>query len=320
MHLLITGGAGFIGSHFVDHILEKYPDYQITNLDALTYAGSMDNLKVANKNPRHRFVHGSIEDAELIDKLVPDVDTIVNFAAESHVDRSISGAAAFISTNIQGTQVLLDAAIRHKTKLFYQISTDEVYGPSRLDAEEKFTESGLLNPSSPYAASKTAADLLVLAYHRTHGLPFVISRCTNNYGPRQHPEKLLPKVILNTLNEENIPVYGNGMNKRDWIYVKDHCAAVDMIMHRGKSGEIYNVAANNEWANIDLVKKIIRLMGKSEKLIKFVTDRPGHDERYAIDATKIKRELGWNIEKPWEEGLQELINWYTKNNSGYYEQ
>ena len=312
MKLLVTGGAGFIGSHFVEYIIDKYPDYEVINLDALTYAGSLDNLKNVMGNPRHEFVHGGIEDSQLVDRLVPKVEAIINFAAESHVDRSITGAAVFIQTNVLGTQVLLEAARQHKTRLFYQISTDEVYGPSELDTREKFAEDGLLNPSSPYAASKAAADLLVLSYFRTHNLPVVISRCTNNYGSRQNPEKLLPTVILNALQNKAIPIYGDGLYKRDWIHVKDHCRAADLILHRGRPGEIYNVAANNEWANIDIVRKILQILGKSEELIQFVTDRPGHDRRYAINATKIRKELGWSPEMPWEKGLRELIDWYSR--------
>jgi dTDP-glucose 4,6-dehydratase len=311
MKLLVTGGAGFIGSHFVDYILARYPAYEVVNLDALTYAGNKDNLKDALDNPRHKFVHGHVEDAALVNKLVPGVDAIINFAAETHVDRSITGPPAFMKSNVEGTLVLLEAAREHRTGLYFQISTDEVYGPSPLDAREKMAEDARLNPSSPYAASKAAADLLALAYHRTYGLPVVISRCTNNYGPRQNPEKFLPTVILSAFADKPIPVYGDGRYMRDWIHVQDHCRAIDLILHRGRKGEVYNVAPGNEWLNMDVIREILKLMGKPEKLISFVTDRPGHDKRYAIDAAKIKKELKWQPEVAWEDGLRELIAWYT---------
>ncbi len=314
MKLLVTGGAGFIGSHFVDYILDRYPDSEVINLDALTYAGSLNNLKQARENPRHEFVMGRIENGELVDRLVPRVDAIINFAAESHVDRSITEPETFIKTNIAGTQVLLDAATRHKTKLFYQISTDEVYGPSELDSEERFTEDSLLAPSSPYAASKAAADLLVMAYSRTFGLPIAISRCTNNYGSRQHREKFLPTVILNALQNKPIPIYGDGCYMRDWLHVKDHCHAIDLILHHGRVGEIYNIAAHNELLNIDIVNKILQMMRKPESLIEFVGNRPGHDRRYAIDSTKIQTELNWSLEVSWEQGLLEIIDWYSEEN------
>jgi len=312
MKLLVTGGAGFIGSHFVDYILDKYPRYEVVNLDALTYAGSLDNLKNVMANPRHKFVHGRIEDGKLVDSIVLGVDTIINFAAESHVDRSISEPEAFIRTNVVGTQVLLDAAERHKIKLFYQVSTDEVYGSSELDSEERFTEGSLLRPSSPYAASKTAADLLVLAYSRTYRLPVVISRCSNNYGSRQHREKFLPTIILNALQNKPIPIYGDGCYMRDWLHVRDHCHAIDSVMHRGREGQVYNIAACNEWLNIDLVRELLGMLGKPDNLIEFVGDRPGHDKRYAIDATKIQTELKWSPEVSWEQGLRDLIEWYSR--------
>ena len=316
MKLLVTGGAGFIGSHFVDYILGKYPLYEVVNLDALTYAGNKDNLKIVMPDPRHKFVHGRIEDAALAGRLVPGVDAIINFAAETHVDRSITGPQAFIKSNVEGALVLLEAAREHRTGLYFQVSTDEVYGPSKLDARDKNTEDARLNPISPYAASKAAADLLVLAYHRTFGLPVVISRCTNNYGSRQNAEKFLPTVILNAFHDRPIPVYGDGQYMRDWIHVQDHCRAIDMILHRGRNGEIYNIAPGNEWLNIDIARKILKLMDKPEKLISFVTDRPGHDRRYAIDAGKIRQELQWQAEVPWEEGLRELITWYTGEGAG----
>ena len=314
MKLLVTGGAGFIGSHFVEYILSNYPRYEVINLDALTYAGSPENLKGVKDNPRHRFIQGRIEDGKLAGKLVAEVDAIVNFAAESHVDRSIVQPQIFIKSNIEGTQVLLDAAHKHEIKLFYQISTDEVYGDLELNSKEKFAEDSPLKPNSPYAASKAAADLLVLAYFRTHKLPVLISRCCNNYGPRQHPEKFLPTIILNALSNRPIPIYGDGCYMRDWVHVKDHCRAIDLVLHHGKVGDIYNVAVSNEWLNIELVQKLLEMLGKPKELIQFVKDRPGHDKRYAVDSTKIIQELHWAPEVGWEQGLFELIEWYSKEN------
>lgn len=313
MKLLIPGGAGFIGSNFVHYILEKYPDYEVINLDALTYAGSLENLKEVMDNPRHKFIQGRIEDGKLVDELMTNVDIVINFAAESHVDRSIIEPQIFIRTNILGTQVLLDAVLWHKVKLFYQISTDEVYGALKLESKEKFTEDYPLRPNSPYSASKAAADLLVQAYHRTYGLPVVISRCSNNYGPKQHPEKFLPTVILNALQDRPIPIYGDGLYVRDWIHVLDHCRAIDLIMHRGRVSEVYNIGANNEWANIDLARKILKVIGKPESLLQSIQDRPGHDRRYAISAGKIRKELGWQPEKPFDLGLKETIRNYSNS-------
>ena len=310
MKLLVTGGAGFIGSNFVQYILEKYPDYEVVNLDALTYAASLDNLQEVMNNPRHRFVNGRIEDGDLVDKLVPGINSIINFAAESHVDRSIVEPQVFMKTNVMGTQVLLDAALRHKVKLFYQISTDEVYGALRLDSKERFTEDSQLRPNSPYSASKTAADLLVWAYHRTYNLPVVISRCSNNYGPRQHPEKFIPTVILNALQDKPVPIYGDGLYVRDWIHVFDHCRAIDLIMHKGHVGEVYNVGADNEVANIDLSRQILRILGKPEKLLTSVKDRPGHDRRYAVESKKLQGQLGWAPSIHFDEGLARTVRHY----------
>jgi dTDP-glucose 4,6-dehydratase len=310
MKLLVTGGAGFIGSNFVQYILEKYPDYQVIDLDALTYAGNLENLKEVMDNHRHTFVHGRIEDGQLVDQLMKGIDVVIHFAAESHVDRSIVEPQAFLHTNILGTQVLLDAAKCHGMKRFYQISTDEVYGDVQLDSPEVFTEDSPLKPNSPYAASKTAADLLVQSYYRTFGLPIVISRCSNNYGPHQHPEKFLPTVILNAHNSKPIPIYGTGQYARDWIHVLDHCRAIDLILHQGKIGEIYNIGGDNEWINLELAKKILKIMNKPESLIEFVTDRPGHDRRYAIDSTKIKQELGMKLEIDFDSGLRDTIRSY----------
>jgi len=313
MKLLITGGAGFIGSNFVQYMLEKYPEYDVVNLDALTYAGNLDNLKEVMHNSRHRFVKGRIEDANLVDNLMKGIDVVINFAAESHVDRSIVEPQVFITTNVLGTQVLLDAALHHKVKLFYQISTDEVYGALGLDSKARFTELSPLQPNSPYSASKAAADLLAQAYHRTYGLPVVITRCSNNYGPRQHPEKFLPTVILNALKEKPIPIYGDGLYVRDWIHVTDHCRAIDLIVHKGKIGEVYNVGADNELANIDLAHKILQILDKPQKLLTSVKDRPGHDRRYAIDSTKIRRDLGWSPGITFDTGLTDTIHAYTSH-------
>jgi dTDP-glucose 4,6-dehydratase len=301
-----------MGSHFVDHILEKYPHYQVITLDALTYAGSIDNLHKVWDNPRHRFVQGRIEDAEIVDTLVAECDVVVNFAAETHVDRSIARPQPFILTNIVGTQVLLEAARRHRSKLFCQVSTDEVYGALELNSDKKFTEEAPLNPTSPYAASKAAADFLVLAYHRTYGLPVVISRSSNNYGPRQHSEKFLPTIIQCALKNKPLPIYGDGYYVREWLYVSDHCSALDLVIHQGKVGQIYNIGSGDEWRNIDLAKEVLRLMGKPQELIQFVADRPGHDRRYALDWNKIKQELHWLPQVSFTEGLTLTINSYIR--------
>jgi dTDP-glucose 4,6-dehydratase len=312
MRLLVTGGAGFIGSNFVHYMLEQHPDYHILDLDALTYAGSMENLKEIVENPSHRFIQGRIEDGKLVDGLMPGVDAVINFAAESHVDRSIVEPQVFITTNVLGTQVLLDAALRHEVKLFCQISTDEVYGAVELDSAERFTEESPIRPNSPYSASKTSADLLVRAYYRTYGLPIVISRCTNNFGPRQHAEKFVPTVILSALRDRPVPIYGDGLYVRDWIHVLDHCRAIDLILQRGKVGEVYNIGGDNEWANIELARKILQITGKPENLLQSVPDRPGHDRRYALSSDKLKRELGWKPGVPFDQGLSETVRWYSE--------
>jgi len=312
MRLLVTGGAGFIGSNFVQYMLERYPDYEMLDLDALTYAGSLENLKEAMDKPGHRFVQGRIEDGKLVDGLMEGIDVVINFAAESHVDRSIVEPQVFIKTNVLGTQVLLDAALRHKVKLFCQISTDEVYGAVELDSAERFTEESPLRPNSPYAASKASADLLVRAYQRTYGLPVVISRCTNNYGPRQHPEKFIPTVILNALRDKPVPIYGDGLYVRDWIHVLDHCRAIDLILHKGRVGEVYNIGGDNEWANIELARRILQIAGKPENLLQYVPDRPGHDRRYALGSDKLKRELGWKPSISFDRGLTETARWYSQ--------
>ncbi|WP_277230874.1 dTDP-glucose 4,6-dehydratase [Romboutsia timonensis] len=313
--VLITGGAGFIGSNFIHYILSKYNDYQVINLDKLTYAANLDNLKDIEDNKNYRFIHGDIADQEFIFKLFENekFDIVINFAAESHVDNSILNPQIFTITNILGTQVLLDACRKYNIKRFHQISTDEVYGELPLDDKSiLFTEKTPLNPSSPYSASKASADMLVKSYYRTYSLPITISRCSNNYGPYQHLEKLIPLMISKAINNDNLPVYGNGLNVRDWLHVYDHCTAIDLIIHEGKIGEIYNIGGNNEKSNIDVVKIILKELGKSEKLIKYVNDRPGHDLRYAIDSTKIKTTLNWKPVYSFEKGILDTIKWYTK--------
>ena len=313
--MLITGGAGFIGSNFIHYILSKYNDYQVINLDKLTYAANLDNLKDIEDNKNYRFIHGDIADQEFIFKLFENekFDIVINFAAESHVDNSILNPQIFTITNILGTQVLLDACRKYNIKRFHQVSTDEVYGELPLDDNSiLFTEKTPLNPSSPYSASKASADMLVKSYYRTYSLPITISRCSNNYGPYQHLEKLIPLMISKAINNDNLPVYGNGLNVRDWLHVYDHCTAIDLIIHEGEIGEIYNIGGNNEKSNIDVVKIILKELGKSEKLIKYVNDRPGHDLRYAIDSTKIKTTLNWKPVYSFEKGILDTIKWYTK--------
>ena len=316
MKLLVTGGAGFIGSNFIYYIQKHHPDYEIVNLDLLTYAGNLDSLKEAEKSSNYRFVRGDIADSALVNDLFEKehFDMVVNFAAESHVDRAVLNPSVFIRTNVLGTQVLLDAARTYGVKRFHQVSTDEVYGDLPLDRPDLFfTESTPLHTSSPYSAAKAGADLLVLAYHRTYNLPVTISRCSNNYGPYQFPEKLIPLMILRSLKNEALPVYGNGLNVRDWLFVDDHCAAIDLILHKGTVGEIYNIGGHNERTNLHVVKTILQTLGKPESLISFVTDRPGHDRRYAIDPTKISTELGWLPTVSFEEGIRDTIEWYVSH-------
>jgi dTDP-glucose 4,6-dehydratase len=310
MHILITGGCGFIGSNFVRYLLERY-DYRIINLDALTYAGNPENLREFENNPRYKFIHGRIEDVKTVKKALRGVDRVVHFAAESHVDRSITNAQPFIQTNVVGTQVLLDACRQAKIDRFIHVSTDEVYGS--LGDKDRFTENTPSAPNSPYAASKAASDLLVRAASKTHGLPAIITRCSNNYGPYQFPEKLIPLMITNALEDKPLPVYGDGLNVRDWIYVTDHCAALDTVLHRGIVGETYNIGGESERKNIDVVKTILRLLGKPEALITFVDDRPGHDRRYAMDIEKIKRQLKWSPAVTFEKGLELTLDWYRRN-------
>lgn len=322
MKILVTGGAGFIGSNFVYHMLDKYPDYDIVCLDALTYAGNLKTLDKAMKKPKFKFVKGDIADRELVFKLFEDekFDIVVNFAAESHVDRSIEDPGIFLKTNIIGTQTLMDASRKYGVKRYHQVSTDEVYGDLPLDRPDLFfTEETPIHTSSPYSASKASADLLVQAYHRTYGLPATISRCSNNYGPYHFPEKLIPLMIANALNDKPLPVYGKGENVRDWLYVEDHCRAIDLIIHKGRVGEVYNIGGHNEKTNIYIVKKILELLGKPESLITYVTDRKGHDLRYAIDPTKIHNELGWLPETKFDDGIVKTVQWYLDNREWWEE-
>lgn len=316
MKILITGSAGFIGSNFVHFMLDKYPNYEIVGLDLLTYAGNMSSLKRAMDRPNFKFIKADIADRATIDEIFIQerFDIVVNFAAESHVDRSIENPEIFMNTNVLGTMVLMDASIKYGIRRYHQISTDEVYGDLPLDRPDLFfTEKTPLHTSSPYSASKAAADLLVLSYHRTYGLPATISRCSNNYGPYHFPEKLIPLMITRALADEPLPVYGNGQNVRDWLYVEDHCSAIDLIIHSGKLGEIYNVGGHNEHTNLDVVKTILRSVGKPETLIDFVPDRKGHDLRYAIDPRKITDELGWVPVTTFEIGIKQTICWYLEN-------
>lgn len=313
MKLLVTGGAGFIGSNFVRYMVNKYPEYQIVNLDLLTYAGNLENLKDIEKAPNYKFVRGDIANPEFINGLFNEekFDYVINFAAESHVDRSITDPGIFVQTNIQGTLALLDAAKTLGVTKYLQVSTDEVYGT--LGETGYFTEETPLAANSPYSASKAGADLLVRAYHETFGLPVNITRCSNNYGPFHFPEKLIPLMIINALNDKELPIYGDGLNIRDWLHVEDHCQAIDLVLHKGRNGEVYNVGGNNERTNIEIVKTILKHLNKPESLMKFVTDRPGHDRRYAIDATKLRTELGWSPKYNFDTGIEQTINWYLNN-------
>jgi dTDP-glucose 4,6-dehydratase len=312
MKILITGGAGFIGSNFVAYMAKRYPHYHITNLDALTYAGNSENLKSLEHSLNYAFIRGDITDRSLVDSIFrKGIDMVVNMAAESHVDRSISSPEIFVKTNILGTQVLLEAARTYGVQKFIQVSTDEVYGS--LGPEGYFHESTPLSPNSPYSSSKAGADLLVRAYHETYRLPINITRCSNNYGPFQFIEKLIPLVITRSLKGEPLPVYGDGLNIRDWLHVEDHCRALDLVLHCGRDGEVYNIGGNNERTNLGIVKTILKELQQPESLIEFVKDRPGHDRRYAIDASKIKTELQWRPVYSFETGIRETIKWYLTN-------
>ncbi len=316
MKFLVTGGAGFIGSNYMHYVVNKYSEDYFVCLDALTYAGNYNNIKDLEGKSNYKFVKGDITDRDFIDKLFNEekFDVVINFAAESHVDNSIKNPGIFLTTNIIGTQVLMDASLKYNIKRYHQVSTDEVYGDLPLDRPDlKFTEDTPIHTSSPYSSSKAGADLLVFAYHRTFGLPVTISRCSNNYGPYQFPEKLIPVVISKALKNEKIPVYGKGANVRDWIHVIDHNIGVDLIVRNGKVGEVYNLGGHSERNNLEVVKTILKLMGKSEDLITFVEDRKGHDLRYAIDSTKAEKELGWDRTYTFEKGIEETVKWYLDN-------
>ena len=322
MTVLVTGGAGFIGSNFIFYMLKKYAGYRIVCIDALTYAGNLSTLSSVMNNPHFRFVKASITDREAVDQVFSEEhpDIVVNFAAESHVDRSIDNPSIFLETNVLGTQVMMDVCRKYGIRRYHQVSTDEVYGDLPLNRPDLFfTEETPIHASSPYSASKASADLLVLAYHRTFGLPITISRCSNNYGPYHFPEKLIPLMIINALHNKPLPVYGTGENVRDWLYVTDHCKAIDLIIHDGVPGSVYNVGGHNEMKNIDIVKIICRKLGKSEDLITYVADRKGHDMRYAIDPTKIHDELGWLPEVTFAEGIEKTIQWYVDNTNWWDE-
>lgn len=314
--ILVTGGAGFIGGNFVHYMLKKYDNYKIICVDALTYAGNMETLESAMKNPNFKFIKSDITDRNTIFKIFEEEkpNIVVNFAAESHVDRSIDNPGLFLQTNVIGTAVLLDASRKYKVERYHQVSTDEVYGDLPLDRTDLFfTEETPIHTSSPYSASKASADLLVQSYNRTFKLAVTISRCSNNYGPYHFPEKLIPLMIVNALNDKPLPVYGKGENVRDWLYVEDHCSAIDMIIHNGRVGEVYNVGGHNERTNLEVVNTILKELNKPESLIKFVSDRPGHDMRYAIDPTKIKNELGWEPTTSFDEGIKKTVKWYLDN-------
>ena len=310
LKLLVTGGCGFIGSNFIRYILQKYPSYKIINLDKLTYAGNPENLKDVEKNKNYKFVKGDICDKKIVDELSKDVDCIINFAAETHVDRSILEPDAFIRTDIIGTHTLLEAVRKNGVPRFVHISTDEVYGSIESGS---FTEASPLKPNSPYSASKAGADLLCRAYYITYKVPVIITRSSNNFGPYQYPEKIIPLFITNAIEDKPLPVYGDGLNVRDWLYVLDNCKAIDLVLHRGKPGEIYNIGAGNEIPNIELTKKILRILNKPESLIKFVQDRLGHDRRYSLDTSKIRKELGWKPEYNFDTALEKTVDWYLKN-------
>jgi dTDP-glucose 4,6-dehydratase len=312
MRILVTGGCGFIGANFVKYFLRKYPDYKIVNIDLLTYAGNLENLTDIESNPNYKFVRGDIADSKVMDQVFQEkIDAVVNFAAESHVDRSLYDPGSFVRTNIVGVQVLLDAALKRKVRLFLQISTDEVYGS--VTNQKGFTESSPLNPSSPYSASKASADLLALSYFKTFNAPVIITRGTNNFGPYQFPEKLIPLFITNAMEDKQLPLYGDGMHIRDWLFVEDHCSALDLALHKGKAGEVYNISAHNEKPNKEITYLILKNLNRPESLIKQVPDRPAHDRHYALDSTKIERELDWKPKYSFEEGMKLTIDWYKKN-------
>ncbi|MEI7811399.1 MAG: dTDP-glucose 4,6-dehydratase [Ignavibacteria bacterium] len=314
-NILVTGGAGFIGSNFINHILKERDDYNIINLDKLTYAGNLENLKESENNPRYNFVKGDITNSELADYLFHkfSIKYVINFAAESHVDRSILGSEIFFRTNVIGTNVLLETSRRHGVEKFLQVSTDEVYGS--LGTDGLFTEATSLSPNSPYSSSKASADMMALSFHHTYGMPVVLTRCSNNYGPYQFPEKLIPLMIINAMHDKKLPVYGDGLNVRDWIYVTDHNKAIDLVFDKGRTGQVYNIGAGQEMTNIEIVKLVLKNLGKDGSLIEYVKDRPGHDRRYAIDSSKIQDELGWKPTFCFEEAIGQTIEWYKTNKS-----
>lgn len=314
MKLLITGGAGFIGSNFILYWMKNHPDDFVVNIDKLTYAGNLENLKNVEKNPHYQFIHGDICDAQAVERAMDGIDTVVHFAAESHVDRSIMDPSIFVRTNVLGTQILLESALKHKVQRFHHISTDEVFGSLNLDDQNKFNERTLYNPRSPYAASKAGSDHIVRAYHITYDLPITITNCADNYGQYQFPEKLISLAITNLLEGKKVPVYGDGLYVRDWLYVEDHCSAVEAVLQKGKIGETYCVGSTTEEINnLTVVKKILAILGEDESKIEFVKDRPGHDRRYAIDWSKIKNELNWAPRFSFDEGLQKTVDWYKSN-------
>lgn len=316
MRILVTGGAGFIGANFIIYWLKNHPDDQVVNYDKLTYAGNMDNLSSVSGNPSYSFVKGDIGNKNLVETTLKGIDIVVHFAAESHVDRSISEPGVFITTNVLGTQILLEAAVKNKVKHFHHISTDEVFGALELNDTSKFNERTIYNPRSPYAASKAASDYLVRAYYHTYGLPVTITNCSNNFGPFQHPEKLIPLAITNLLENKKIPVYGDGLNVRDWLYVEDHCRAIDLVLSKGKIGETYCVGGLTEdISNLEVVKKIVKLLGKSEKFMEMVNERPGHDRKYSVDWIKINKELGWEPQHDFDTWLATTVEWYKNNTS-----
>lgn len=313
MNILVTGGAGFIGSNFIHYMLRAYETYRIINYDALTYSGNLENLHSVDPDSRYSFIKGDIQNRELVEYVIQryEVQAIVNFAAESHVDRSIENPIPFYNTNVIGTVILLELVKKYPHIKLVQVSTDEVYGS--LGVEGKFTEQTPLDPSSPYSSSKASADMIALSYYKTYQLPIIVTRCSNNYGPYQYPEKLIPLMITNALEGKKLPLYGDGLNIRDWLHVNDHCSAIDVVLHKGNFGEAYNIGGNNEKTNIDVVEQIMSLLGKTKQDLRFVADRLGHDRRYAIDATKMKEELGWEPQYTFEQGLQETVKWYKNN-------
>ncbi len=308
-NILVTGGCGFIGSNFIRHMLGTHPEINILNLDVLTYAGNPDNLRDLEDHPGYGFVKGDICDASVVNSIMKNVDTVVHFAAESHVDRSISDGGAFVTTNVLGTHTLLKSALEHKIKRFIHVSTDEVYGSIM---EGSFRETDILEPSSPYSASKAGSDLIALAYQNTYQLPVIVTRCTNNYGPYQFPEKLIPLFVTNLMQGKRVPVYGSGKNIRDWLYVQDHCSAIDFILHNGTDGEIYNIGGGEEKTNLEITNLILKLLDKDESMIEYVKDRPGHDFRYSLDISKLKQ-LGWSPSYKFEDALEATVNWYVEN-------